>query len=304
MLKKLTVCLLLATFILNAAETDAFTERYQANANAIPLINQEINARMNKVIQTLNDRKDSNRKCDWDELDSLIGDQLRFPLQGKIEHFITTNESLPKSHTDYDNSVFKYLPFIYNIPIKVGIILGLGFTAPIYYDGLLVGADKFGHFLDEGYSYYTLINKWDFSIDQVLKFGDFLEYTLFGKLLGGVYSYGDLAANYDGYRFWTNLLGSSKLNSKSIYLSCTAGRWHVKLPIDLSLYITPAWDEGMNCSEFRSEGMSESIQKSIRELEAQTHKRYQCPVYPERVKFMIKSYGKYAKDIINPQLLN
>ncbi len=287
---------------LSAAETDGFTNRYESNQDALPLINIEINQRMNNIVKILNQNYSHFKRCDWDELHSQLGKHLRWPLQGQIEKYITDNGHISKSHLNISQSVYKNLSFIHFAPMKIGTFLGIGFTPPIYYNGLLIGADKFGHFLDEGYYYYHLVNKWNYSVEEVLDIGIFSENYLEGKLTGGVYSFADLAANYDGYLFWTDLLGPHTKPELSKFFSCHLGIFKMYREIDLSEYVNAAWDEGMNCNEYRSEAMKNEVEKSIIELEAKNQKRFHCPVYVNLIGEMINRYGPHAKKILSPVL--
>ncbi|MBT3982371.1 MAG: hypothetical protein HOE90_13515 [Bacteriovoracaceae bacterium] len=295
--------ILFSSQLLFAAETDGYSSRYQPIESALPDLNFEVNRRIKHAIDSLNGERGISLECDWDNLASLLGDQLRRPFLGKIESFITSSKDLPKSKIDFDHSIYENVPLLHSFPIQVGLWLGIGFTVPIHHKGLLIGADKFGHFFDEGHYYYLLVHYWDFTFSKALDLGELLEYSFEGKLLGGVYSYADLAANYDGYRFWLDLLGSPKKKISSKYISCAKGNWKLSKSIDLDTYVSASWDEGMNCNEYRSSGMKEGIDKSVRILEKRDKRRYRCPVYPERVPGMISAYGEYSSHVINPTLL-
>lgn len=286
---------------LHSAETDGFTSRYDIVEDALPLINREVNLRASSILKKLNIKK--KEECDWNELHTLLGEEWRRPFQGQIENYITCNNHIPKSDLDFPNSIYKNLSFINYAPIKIGTFLGIGFTPPIHHKGLLIGADKFGHFLDEGHYYYLLIYKWNYTLEEVLELGIFAENYLEGKLTGGVYSYADLAANYDGHLFWKDILGEPSSPQSSLYFSCQKGTFQLKKEIDLSLYISSAWDEGMNCNEYRSDSMKSEIEQSIKELESRSQKRYSCPVYLDRVPEMIQHYGLFSHKIINPKLM-
>lgn len=280
-----------------AAETDAFTSRYMDIADAIPALNLEVNRRVEQALTNL------KAGCDWDEVESRLGEQLRNPVRGHIEHYINESKNLPKPKFDFDQSVFQNVPFLLKFPIQVGRKLGIGFTLPIHHEGLLIGADKFGHFFDEGHYYYTLVHKWGFKFTNVLKSGKFLEYTFEGKGIVGIYSYADLAANYDGHRFWLDLLGVQDKKIPSKFLSCDKGKWKLS-PIDLKIYVSAAWDEGMNCNDYLTHSMEEGILKSVEMLEKKNGKRYRCPVYPQHIRAMIQRYPDVSSEIINPRLFS
>ncbi len=283
-----------------AAETDGFTGRYQAVPDAMPVINQEIQNRVEKVLLKMNQKSSI---CEWDQLNSELGSQLRRPIIGEIESFIMNSPLVPKSSVVFDNSIFKHVSAFYNLPLRLGMIIGIHMSAPIHHKGYLIGADKFGHFMDEGYYYYSLVHFWNLTLDDVLKLGDFSEITYNGKLTAGIYSFADLSANYDGYLFWKDILGTPQDRNQSKYFSCEKGLWSLKKSIDLADYVSPAWDEGMNCNDFRSERMAQGINVTIMELEQKDQKRYHCPVFPEKVPEMIGRYVDQSNWVIQPKIL-
>ena len=283
-----------------SAETDGFTDRYQPVPDAMPVINQEIQNRIEKVLLKMNQK---SNVCEWDQLNSELGSQLRRPINGEIESFIMNSPLVPKSPIVFDNSIFKNVPAIYNLPLRLGMMIGIHMGAPIHHKGYLIGADKFGHFMDEGYYYYSLVHFWNLTLNDVLKLGDFSETTYNGKWTGGIYSYADLSANYDGYFFWKDILGTPQDRHQSKYFDCEKGLWRLKKPIDLADYVSPAWDEGMNCNDFRTEGMAQGIDVTIVELEQKNHKRYHCPVFPEKVSEMIVRYADQSSWVIQPKIL-
>jgi len=301
-IKKITICLLLAPLTF-AAETDGFTSRYQSIKDGLPAINKEINNKIESVIIKMNHQSDS-KSCDFDKLNSLLGDQLRQPFLGQIENFIMNSSEVDKSNVDFNHSILRNVSTFHHSVIRLGILLGIGYAPSIKHKGLLIGADKFGHFMDEGYYYYKLVHHWNYSLEEVIKFGEYIEFYIEGKTTGGIYSYADLSANYDGYRFWLHLLGSEKEKIKSKYFTCDNGRWSQNSRIDLDHYVSSSWDEGMNCNDYISDTMRKDIDRTIRKLEIKNKKRYRCPVYPEKITAMINKYGKFAKNVINPKLFN
>lgn len=291
-------CALSAT----AAETDGFTKRYEDIQDGIPLVNAEIRKRISSSIVDLNKTSRMTRTCDWKELDASLGERLRRPIVGQIESLINSSQKIPKFSFSFSESIYKNLPAIVSMPIQMGNILGITFGNQIGHNGLVIGTDKLGHFLDEGYYYYKLIHEWGNSLEEALAFGSFLENTLDGKWTSGVYSYADLSANFEGLRFWEHALGGPGKNRWSRYFYCLDGDWHIKRLFDLTDYLNEAWDEGMNCSEFRSEDMKVVVDTQIKHLELKKGKRYSCPVFPDRVPKMVERYGAHARKILHPKI--
>lgn len=287
---------------LHAAETDGFTKRYDGIKDGMPLLNAEIRKRIVLSISELNKTSRKTKVCDWKELDSKLGERLRRPIVGQIESLVNSSGNFPKFSFPLAESVYKTLPSITFMPIYVGNFLGITFGNQIGHDGLVIGTDKLGHFLDEGYYYYTAVHEWGYTFEEALDFGSYLENTFDGKWTSGVYSYADLAANYEGHRFWENALGIPGKGRSSKYFYCRDGDWHIKRQFDLADYLNEAWDEGMNCNEFRSEDMKLAVDEQIKGLELKNGKRFACPVFPDRVPQMIKRYGAYAKKILNSKI--
>ncbi len=150
----------------------------------------------------------------------------------------------------------------------------------------MVGIDKFGHFFDSGFRYfenaYELVETNPFlagedeevskpntrvyttepprkafkdisyklskiRLKQAIGIGVDEEEGSYGLSRTGVKAYGDMTAEFQGLRFWTNLLMGPKP-----YLVCKAGKYTVNpaRSIDFAEYVHPGWDEGINCSEF------------------------------------------------------
>jgi hypothetical protein len=75
-----------------------------------------------------------------------------------------------------------------------------------------------------------------------------------------MFSYGDLAANAAGLRFWLNL---------SDMFQCTAGRgWTAIKPFRWADYVTPAWDESINPNEYKTKAIAEKVQNQLNRLYA------------------------------------
>ncbi|STY28257.1 Uncharacterised protein [Legionella wadsworthii] len=100
-------------------------------------------------------------------------------------------------------------------------LIGLAPTVNMY--GYHFGTDKLNHFFMMGHTYYR-INKYLLahgkSAEQahslLVLYGKFLELTYLGVLANGVYSNGDLAANYAGWKFYTNLAHPVKIGTRTL----------------------------------------------------------------------------------------
>jgi hypothetical protein len=103
--------------------------------------------------------------------------------------------------TSYGDTIYRLVPTNY---------FTISPTVKIY--GFQFGTDKIAHIFQQGYTYYTKYrreSKKDLSPDETAKkavrWGKITEQTYFGTMVSGVYSNGDLAANYAGMKFYLGL---------------------------------------------------------------------------------------------------
>jgi hypothetical protein len=89
--------------------------------------------------------------------------------------------------------------------------------------GIDVGTDKPGHIFQTGYEYYNLYENARAggadeatSIRRAIAYGVLTEKGLFGIALTGVYSNGDLAGNYAGFKFYRNLFHEVRIGDVTL----------------------------------------------------------------------------------------
>lgn len=87
--------------------------------------------------------------------------------------------------------------------------------------GVYFGVDKLGHMFNQGYQYYELYAEarsngkdHEAALKKAVDFGVDLEFKIFGKLVDGIYSNADLAANMAGFYFYRNLFDEVTMNGK------------------------------------------------------------------------------------------
>ncbi|MFC6672641.1 hypothetical protein [Marinobacterium aestuariivivens] len=64
-----------------------------------------------------------------------------------------------------------------------------------------MGLDKLGHFFAQGWQYFELTALGGGTLEQALALGREQEQGRYGYLTTGIFSYADLAANFNGWRF-------------------------------------------------------------------------------------------------------
>lgn len=87
--------------------------------------------------------------------------------------------------------------------------------------GIYLGVDKLGHMFNQGYEYFQKYHKElnktqdaKLAMKLVIDWGRSTENGMYGAVVDGVYSNGDLAANFAGFHFYENLFHPIVLDEK------------------------------------------------------------------------------------------
>ncbi len=235
----------------HALETDNYLvldkELKDSSSEVNYLFDQEINSAL-KVANNL-DRSVSCR-----EITFRIADRFKTypPLDIFIEDWLLNNlnkDQLYPLDMDYiKKSIYQnsYGVLFKRIPLSPSIQV----------NNIYFGTDKLSHFtstarrylkkylkkLQQGYSEED-------AVKSAIEHGMFNETTILGLKFIGVYSYGDLEANFQGFLFYKNLC----LDNTDPYLTQNDfGKWIVRKSMDIRKYANPYWDETFNLS-YRSQ---------------------------------------------------
>jgi hypothetical protein len=210
---------------------------------------------------------------------------------------------------------------------------------------ILVGGDKFAHFFAQGhYAFKKLIEglkslgaghdeinpkalkpalqyalKWNYKTENgSLGLGideDFLIFPSY-RIGSGVFSYGDLASNFGGIRFYLSLADNNLYRSFKKHMpfmvidkplfKCDNGKWLVKEPFTFEKFVTPAWDEAINPSRFLTPEMQTKFDNKLKAYFARDLlPTYQLPLEPKLCQAAGKEYvEKYVQEkILHPKCL-
>ena len=102
-------------------------------------------------------------------------------------------------------------------------------------NGICVGADKLGHFFNEGFTYFTVAHSPGLTAADAEATGGFLEINMQGLRTTGVFSNADRAANRAGLQFYEDLDANPS-----------------GLTFDIANYITTQWNEQVNPSFYEA----------------------------------------------------
>ena len=129
-----------------------------------------------------------------------------------------------------------------------------GPASTIQLAGVLLGTDKLDHFWDQGYDYFRE-SKHGLDPERAVRWGTRTELGLWGEATTGVFSYADLAANYDGYQFYATLLSPT-----SSIVRDDDGCVRMVRPFDWAESIDWHYDEALNPSVY-TEGVAADVER-------------------------------------------
>lgn len=295
-MKTLFLGLLLLAQGVFAAEADHYTDPTKSLdsilEDASPLLINETNKLFQEKLGQINQKNDCSTMKEEDlykELQEIFANHSK----GKLVKDILYTDKYPTIKIALDDSIYG------EWSVRNGFLLGrkkasespLALAPLIRVGEVVVGTDKLEHLFGMGYQYFDRHYLRGHSLKRVLKRGIFFEKTILGGniLATGVFAYSDLAANFNGMRFWNSMLQKrddvlGKEHNQGPYLACEQGKWTQLKEIDFSPYLDLASDESINCSKFASRGGLKKYKKYLEERGAA------CPRRPDLLSDLVKKY--------------
>lgn len=196
---------------------------------------------------------------------ALIGANLFAAIITDIERWTYKNDQIKKLELPLDKTIYGSVGYTdwSLIPIS-------GIAPSIKVNGVIMGTDKLGHFFADGHVNFEVYLKTR-NVYAATQAGIKHEEGLFGLPATGVKSYGDLAANYAGLRFWMSILETDRP-----YLGCREGQLVQIRKFTWVDHVNHAWDEGINCSEFRNHGLGSDFDSLV--TKQMRRAQISCPV--------------------------
>jgi len=310
-----------------SAEIDSVTPRKLKLDNSLTIINKIFNQRIQEGIQKANAQPGDIENIEQGEY--CNEDVLYAELRKAIFQSFTASWGLKGYDLDkqlrsllarnsyslsLNNSIYRDINYLEGFSLNVKELSDL-----VNINGHLIGLDKMGHFFAEGWQYFELTHENEHSIDQALLWGKEQETGKFGYSTTGIFSFSDLVANFNGWRFWNKVLLKENDPLKGVfanffnrpYISCKSQviasikhrkivkAWEFNTRFDLSDYIDGAWDEGNNCNSYKDPAIEEKVALRIKNINPD----FSCPF---RIEYCLESqekYGYYAKHVLHPYCL-
>tara|TARA_Y100001954_G_scaffold75824_1_gene83142 strand:+ start:1676 stop:2659 length:984 start_codon:yes stop_codon:yes gene_type:complete len=285
-----------------SAEVDNFTGRFNRRLqDSTNIFNKKTNEFFRKGLKNANI---GLLKCNEKKLYFNLKQYFNSTFFGKIVRWVNETDTLDKRFISVKKSIYR--DFTPNESIVLGFLSKL---RPVHSPNLrmgevYLGSDKFEHFFSSGYRYFSSHYGKGKSLRKTLMIGLREEYGLLGRYPTGVISYADLAADFNGMRFWNHVLqkkddvlGSEK--NLGPYVKCINKKWTLVKEMDWSNYLDDSMDEAINCSQFKSKNMVKKIKKRLQELQVPHQRIISCPINRNKLKKVVLKYGKYSDFFIN-----
>ncbi len=253
---------ILVSHPLFSSEVDQFTDREKYQDSALdftPVLNEHTNELIQQGIQKYNE-KYSHKNLTLEEIHQKTAFEIYMVTAGspldRIFLFIPDKVGLPyalvyKSGSGPTQKWIKrkenirYWTFVSNNIYSDTYPDAFNKAVLIKVGGEFIGSDKVDHFFDQGYSYFV---RSDFGRKDELarKYGRDSEYGYYGLKASGVFSFGDLRANWGGYQFYKNLFSGSN----SLLVISEKAFVSMRHSFDWSEYIDWQFDELKNPSKY------------------------------------------------------
>lgn len=136
------------------------------------------------------------------------------------------------------------------------ILAAFGPSSTVRLGTWLLGVDKIDHFWIQGYDYYRRSRQGS-EPTRAVDWGTRTERGIWGLWTTGVFSYADLAANYDGMLFYTGLLTEGSVMQRD-----SEGCVMMDRPFNWGAWIDWRYDEVLNPSVYRA-GMEEALREGL-----------------------------------------
>ena len=289
--------LLLISASVQASEVDQFTGRDHPLRDARPLINRVTNETLQQALSQAN----AAGQCAPTQLYTALRQVFGLQAHSPVIQLILTDPRLERRNFNEQTWIYRDLsPWTAPIILWRRLLPETSRWTVVRFGATELGSDKFEHLFYSGYQYFERYHRHPFLLRFILKFGGMTERYIFGAGSTGIFSYGDLAANFIGLRWWNailqeeaDLLGAA--SNPGPYVACQNKRWVQVKTMDLSDFIDDTLDEAVNCNKFRDTDTKNKVERHIHEL----NPTYQCPIHSAVFKNLQRKYGPYAPWILN-----
>jgi len=291
-----------------AGETDQYLTWTVELVDSAPAFNAYLDEEIQRFVEKMNRR---NRKVD--DATALTVELYRHLFAGlhasRVRKWLKHADNVERypgndvSDWEYQRmSIFRVPAFPFVLPMAQTIRVG----------DVYLGIDKVGHMFGFGRRYLQIYARCraegdthDGAVERVLAWGVRHELSVVGKLVDGIFSQGDLEANYQGFR-----MALAFCSGDEPYFYREAGVWHYRGGLDIRDYITPDFDESFNRNTYagwRGRRVLPIVEEEYAELRdspavASRFARYRRGYVPSRSKQFVDGWLEESESEKAPSL--
>lgn len=296
------ISLLWLPFSISASEVDSFNQRFEPLADATVTLNNVANEMLKDALEKANQRQNG---CHERTLYRELRRKFRNHVTDEFNTWLYQTDEVEVIRTPVEEGIYRDFNF-FQSPIQggwarivrdpTGVILNV--------NGVRVGNDKFEHMMGSGYNYFRTYHQRGRPIESALAIGWRAETRFMGAFMTGVMAYGDLVANFQGMRFWNDMLGQHNDilgENQEPHIRCENDKWVAHRAIDFTRYIDHAFDEAINCSKFRTPKMLQDVKNRLQEYQDDDplNRPFTCPMDPEKLREAKQPYLPWKEWLIN-----
>ncbi len=201
-----------------AYESDQWTDRDEPLADALPLANAHADEMLAEALDQANRRSgceagdEDMRRLLAREIDQVFGNPTHVGGRGRLLPMVMGAYAAWLEEGPIDRRTFSDRRDIYSQVLfhQNALLRIFGPASTIRLGDTLLGSDKIDHFLVQGYLYFRRSRGGNYT-ERAVQWGTRTEWRIWGVRSTDVFSFGDLAANFDGYLFYATLLGEGSL---------------------------------------------------------------------------------------------
>lgn len=264
LMRFLAVIILILSVTARADEVDHWTGNYQDLPDSSEVINERMNALFDVAV---GDANRLGKNCDKKPLYKSLRRYFRNRFFGKFNRWLHATDDFNKVQLRVRESVYSQLS-----PRDAWVLGGLlkiinaKLSGVVRMGNHLIGTDKFDHFLSTGYRLSRKFLQGDEDIEMAIENFRKTEYGVLGAKSTGIISNSDVAANFNGLRFWSHLLAEipDPLGPEyqlGPYVVCDQSQWVRVMRFDWLSYIDDAWDESKNCNGYRNQRIRTKVEE-------------------------------------------
>ncbi len=240
-------------------ESDQLTWRGEWLEDAAPIANAHMDELLAEAVATTNTSTgcagtdEQLRRALAREIQHTVGQRTLVEARGQLPVMSFGAYAAWLETAPIDRHTFSAREDIYGgVHWRQNLLLAtVGPCSTLRLGDVLVGTDKIDHFLVQGFLYFRW-SRQGRNTERALRLGTFTERAYWGTATTKTFSYADLAANYDGYRFYAGLLGPGSALQRD-----EDGCVEQVRPWDWAEWVDWQYDEVLNPPAYRPDILAE-----------------------------------------------